>query len=356
VVTGAAHSVAPTSAVVSGTVNPNGRSTSWWFEYGTSTGYGLKTAIVSAGSGTATQTVAMTLSGLQPGVIYHYRLVAQSSAATLAGADATFATPGPPTVTTGSPSGIATTSATIGGSVNPNSRETTWFFEYGLTTGYGMRTNGMSAGAGTANVDVSTGIAGLAAGRRYHYRLVGISDAGTTVGRDASFATAPLPRSPSGAIVHCTVTGTQGPDTLRGTVGRDVICGLGGNDTILAGGGADVIYAGPGDDTVRGWTGNDVVHGGSGRDALYGEGGTDRLVGGDGANWLYGGGGRDTLIGAGLGDVLIGGLGRDRLIGQGGNDMIFARDGARDVVEGGSGRDAATFDRLDVRRSIERKR
>jgi hemolysin type calcium-binding protein len=356
VVTGAASSVAPTSAVVSGTVNPNARSTSWWFEYGTSTSYGTSTARISAGSGTATQTVAMTLSGLQPGAVYHYRLVAQNSAATVAGADASFATPGPPSVTTGAPFGIGTSSASVSGTLNPNGRETTWFFEFGLTAGYGMRTNGIGAGAGTANVNVSSGLGALAPGRRYHYRLVAISDAGTTVGHDASFATSSLPRSPSGAIVHCTVTGTQGNDTLHGTGGGDVICGLGGSDTILGGGGADVIYAGPGDDVVRAGAGNDTVYGSFGRDTLFGELGTDKLVGGDGANVLYGGRGADTLIGAGVGDVLIGGLGRDRMFGQGGNDMIYARDGARDMVDGGSGRDAATFDRLDVRSSVERRR
>ncbi len=357
VVTGGASSVAPTTAVVSGTVNPNGRSTNWWFEYGTSTGYGFATPRITAGAGTSTLTISAALSGLTPGTVYHYRLVAQNSAATLVGADASFATPGPPTATTGAPFGIGTRSASVGGSLNPTSRATTWFFEYGLTTGYGFRTGSVDAGSGTANVDVSTHLAALEPGRRYHYRLVAMSDAGTTVGRDASFATAPVPLSPSGAIVHCTITGTQGDDELRGTPARDVICGLGGNDRIFAGDGADVIYAGPGDDVVRGEGGNDTMYGGSGRDALYGESGRDRLVGGSGANWLFGGIDGDTLIGGGAGDVLVGGLGRDRLIGQGGNDMIYARDGARDFVEGGSGRDAATYDRvLDTRRSIERRR
>ena len=52
-ITGPMSAVGPTSATASGTVNPNGQSTSWYFEYGTSTSYGKKTSSRSAGSGTA---------------------------------------------------------------------------------------------------------------------------------------------------------------------------------------------------------------------------------------------------------------------------------------------------------------
>ena len=42
-----------TDATLTGSVDPKGHSTSWYFEYGTSTTYGTKTASNrSAGSGT----------------------------------------------------------------------------------------------------------------------------------------------------------------------------------------------------------------------------------------------------------------------------------------------------------------
>ena len=43
-VTGSATNVTVTSATLNGTVDPNGRTTKWYFEYGTSTSYGAKTA------------------------------------------------------------------------------------------------------------------------------------------------------------------------------------------------------------------------------------------------------------------------------------------------------------------------
>jgi hypothetical protein len=99
-VTGPSSSVGPTSAVVSGTLNPDGRPTGWWFEYGTSTKYGTRTVEQSAGSGTTNVTVSATLTSLASGTTFHYRLVARNSSGTSAGADATFATLAAPAVST----------------------------------------------------------------------------------------------------------------------------------------------------------------------------------------------------------------------------------------------------------------
>jgi hypothetical protein len=50
---------------VTGTVNPNGQATTWYFEYGTSTSYGSKTTDKNAGSGTSAVDVSAG-SGLTP--------------------------------------------------------------------------------------------------------------------------------------------------------------------------------------------------------------------------------------------------------------------------------------------------
>src|SRR5256885_1443570 len=91
-ITGPVRAIGPTSATVTGTVNPNGQATSWYFEYGTTTGYGSKTATGNAGSGTSNVSVSAPLAGLAPGTTYHYRLVATSSAGTSRGADVIFTT------------------------------------------------------------------------------------------------------------------------------------------------------------------------------------------------------------------------------------------------------------------------
>jgi hypothetical protein len=83
-------------ATVNATVNPNGFLTHYYFEFGTSSAYGLQTSPASAGSGTAAISVTRTLAGLQSDQTYHYRIVAVSSSGTTLGADATFTTGSPP--------------------------------------------------------------------------------------------------------------------------------------------------------------------------------------------------------------------------------------------------------------------
>jgi hypothetical protein len=85
--------VGPTSALVNGTVNPEGQATTYYFQYGTTTAYGLQSSPTNAGSGTGNVAVHSTLTGLSTGTTYHYRLAAQNAAGTSYGADQTV-TPG----------------------------------------------------------------------------------------------------------------------------------------------------------------------------------------------------------------------------------------------------------------------
>lgn len=90
--TGPATNVGSSSATVTGSVIPNGVATTYHFDYGTTTQYGKSTASQNAGSGTSALAVSAHLSGLRPGAVYHYRLVAQSPSGTTLGADQTFST------------------------------------------------------------------------------------------------------------------------------------------------------------------------------------------------------------------------------------------------------------------------
>ena len=47
----------------------------------------------------------------------------------------------PPSATTGSPSSVGQSSATVNGTVNPNGQSTTYYFKYGTTTTYGLQTS-----------------------------------------------------------------------------------------------------------------------------------------------------------------------------------------------------------------------
>src|SRR5437868_10965266 len=80
--------------------DPHGLTTTVYFQYGTSTSYGLTTAIQSK-TGDTYQNVVATIGGLTANTTYHFRIVATNSAGTRYGADQTFTTlsaTGPPVV------------------------------------------------------------------------------------------------------------------------------------------------------------------------------------------------------------------------------------------------------------------
>jgi hypothetical protein len=89
--TGTATDVNNGGATLNGVVNPNKTDTTWWFEYGTTTAYGAKTADQIA-SGNAGKEVSAAISGLLANTTYHFRLVAQNPDGRDEGNDATFTT------------------------------------------------------------------------------------------------------------------------------------------------------------------------------------------------------------------------------------------------------------------------
>ena len=92
----AAADVTPTSALLAGTVDPNGRNTTYLFEYGPTTAYGSQTAHASAGSFNSATPVSATVAGLQPSSTYHFRLVATNSKGTRRSQDRSFTTAAAP--------------------------------------------------------------------------------------------------------------------------------------------------------------------------------------------------------------------------------------------------------------------
>lgn len=357
VTTSAASSIGSTSVRLNGRVDPNGRSTTYLFEYGPTSSYGTKTSSSSAGSGTSSTSVSKTVNGLTPGTLYHFRLVATSDAGTASGADLAFTTQAPPTAVTSPATGIGPTSATLGGTVNPNGRSTSAYVEYGTTTRYGSKTSSSSAGSGRSPVTVAIPVSSLTPGVTYHFRLVGTSSLGTSRGADAVFTTLGAPLVATGpvelgslSIRSARVGGTVNP---RGSstswwfeYGRTREYGF-RTPATTANGTSDI----PASAVLTGLSpglrwhyrlvaqSNDVLRGGTGDDELAGRSGDDLLEGGAGR------------------DRVTGGSGRDRLLGGDGGDTILALDGRVDVVDGGAGADTATLDRaLDRVAGVERRR
>jgi hypothetical protein len=92
VVSGAATSLTPTSEQLNGRVDPQASATSFAFEYGTSTSFGSLSAVDSAGSGIGSQPVALTITGLDPGTTYLYRIVATNGVGSSTGVVKSFTT------------------------------------------------------------------------------------------------------------------------------------------------------------------------------------------------------------------------------------------------------------------------
>jgi streptogramin lyase len=189
--------VGQTDADVQADVNPNGQDTTYWFEYGTDTSYGSSTAPLPAGSGTAVVSALDSLSGLTPGTIYHFRVVASNAAGTTHGQDTAFTTQPPPAPSVANPTadGLTQVDAVLHADVNPNGQPATYWFEYGTDTTYGSATAAAAAGTGAAPVTMDAPITGLTPGTTYHFRIAASGPGGTAYSPDATLTTQQPPPS-----------------------------------------------------------------------------------------------------------------------------------------------------------------
>jgi len=104
VATTAATSVASTVATLHGTVNPNGSTTTYQFNYGLTASYGSSTPVTSAGSGTTILPKSAVIAGLLPSTTYHFQIVASNKGGTSHGSDLSFTTLAPNSTPTPTPS------------------------------------------------------------------------------------------------------------------------------------------------------------------------------------------------------------------------------------------------------------
>ena len=129
-----------------------------------------------------------------------------------------------PGVTATDVSGVTATGATATGAVTGSgSLPTSWYFEYGTTSGYGRRTAGGVLPATASATPVSDTLADLQPGTLHHFRLVASNAAGTTYGPDTLLATqaaqtpTPTPTPPVGDDTP--------PATPAPVLGKSVVAG-----------------------------------------------------------------------------------------------------------------------------------
>ncbi|MFZ1154605.1 MAG: hypothetical protein WAN93_06845, partial [Solirubrobacteraceae bacterium] len=189
--TGAPEAVGYDDATLNGTINPRGAEIDYYFEYGTTEAYGQRTVESSAGSGMTSAKEIQILSRITEDTTYHFRIVATNSYGTTYGADQTFTTGIKPSVQTDAPLRVGSEDAILSGTINPHDTEVMYYFEYGLTSGYGTRTPQVSAGSGGGDVEASQPIGALLPGASYHYRLVAVYGSVKQYGGDMTFMTTP---------------------------------------------------------------------------------------------------------------------------------------------------------------------
>ncbi|HEY3828647.1 MAG TPA: hypothetical protein VGL57_05575 [Solirubrobacteraceae bacterium] len=133
-----------------------------------------------------------------------------------------------PAVATGAARSVSYSSATLTGSVNPHASNTTYYFQFGITSAYGAQTALAVAGAGAAAVPVSAAVTGLEPLTVYHYRLIAVNATGASTGAERTFKTAKVPLSlailvaPNPTVFGSTAT-VQGTLSGTGNAGRAVV-------------------------------------------------------------------------------------------------------------------------------------
>jgi hypothetical protein len=199
--------ITSTSAFLSGEVNPNRWATVYLFEWGPTTDYGASTTLenVIEGEGNDFQSVSAPIADLEPGTLYHYRLVAINLTGVTNGPDQTFATPSVPGIETAVASAITETTAHLSTRVLANGSPTSVRFEYGPSLGYGSTTALTPIGADVIAHEVAADLSGLAPGTTYHMRVVAENAIGVTNSSDVDFTTiaAPVERKPETKPIKC---------------------------------------------------------------------------------------------------------------------------------------------------------
>lgn len=216
-----------TTAIVNGTVNPEGALTSYRYEYGNaSNNLGSKTVNQTVGSGFIQISAPAYITGLSKNTLYYFRLVAENQYGSVAGNVYSFNTttgnPAPvgsaPTPKTLSATGISKNAAYLNGEVTTNKASTQSWFEYGTTADFGS-TSAFSSPSNSSKYSTSQLISGLDPLTKYYFRLNAQNQFGTTNGSTMSFKTA----GPSSAKAPAVTTGsatdiTSSGATLHGTV------------------------------------------------------------------------------------------------------------------------------------------
>jgi hypothetical protein len=178
-------------------VEPGSSVSTCKFEYGSTTAYGNSAPCAPGGPYTANTPVSATLSGLTPGLDYHYRISATNAGGfTQVGEDRTF---GPPAIDSESAEAIVTTATlrarlTVIEAGESRCKEAQYVAEAEYAVSGFTHAHSLPCitpiGGTPGEYDVETEeIKGLQSDAVYHYRFITENHAGAEIGPDKEFAT-----------------------------------------------------------------------------------------------------------------------------------------------------------------------
>jgi hypothetical protein len=192
----------PTTVTLAAELNPEGKETSYHFEWGTTDSYGNSTPTETLpGSGFDSEVVEADLEGLIPNTTYHFRLVATSKCkpsepsveCTIAGPDTTFTTLPAVLIAAQWATDITARSAIVHAELDPLGVEAEAWVEYGTDVSYGQVIPLANLGNGFGTVERQAFLSGLQAATTYHYRFaardVRDGETYTVHGPDQTFTT-----------------------------------------------------------------------------------------------------------------------------------------------------------------------
>jgi phosphodiesterase/alkaline phosphatase D-like protein len=184
------------TVVVSGTVNPKGSITKYWYEYGKTSTLDKQTRFYLVGSGYINFYTPAYITGLLPNTEYFFRLSASNLVGTTNGSIYSFKTnntPDPsgvaPIANTFDASSITKTTADLNGKINPKDSVTTYWFEYGLTSNLGTVTSFQTSSNSNSLLNVLVSVANLQPSTKYYFRINAQNQFETVNGQILNFTT-----------------------------------------------------------------------------------------------------------------------------------------------------------------------
>lgn len=192
----------PTSATLAAELSPEGKETSYHFEYGTSASYGQSTTTETLKEGGVPyegfdeKPVSASLVGLAPETTYHFRLVATNSEGTVHGPDTIFTTLPAVAIDAQWATDVAAHSASLHVELDPLGVAGEWWIEYGTSpcSGGGCKQTAKALlPASFGDISVGAVLSGLESSTTYYYRFVASDERESTVyvvhGEDRAFTT-----------------------------------------------------------------------------------------------------------------------------------------------------------------------